>query len=68
MVVEQPAALTYELEQSAARVVILLVIAQVLGEVVDAIGQKRDLDLGGSGVFRVFAELADDLGCLSFWF
>ena len=51
-VVEQPAALADEHQQAAARVVVLAVLAQVLGELVDARGQQRDLDLGGAGVRR----------------
>jgi hypothetical protein len=38
-------------------VVVLLVHLEVLGQVVDAIGQERDLDLGGTGVAVVLLEL-----------
>ena len=66
VVVEQTTTLTDQLQQTATRVVVLLVLAQVLGEVVDALGEQRDLDLGGSGVSGALAELADDFGCLCF--
>src|SRR3954470_4847261 len=61
-VVEQPPALADEHEQAAARVVVLLVLAQVLGEVVDALGEQGDLDAGIARVLGVVAELGDQLG------
>src|SRR6478752_10500073 len=61
-VTEQAAALADQHQQAAARVVVLAVLTQVLGELVDALGEQRDLDLGGSGVGAVAAELGDDLG------
>src|SRR5262245_26916288 len=60
-VVEQPSAAPDELEQAAARVVILRVRAQVLGELVDPGGEKGDLHLRRTGVALVPAVLADDL-------
>ena len=45
-VVEQRAALTDHLEQTAAGVMVLLVDLEVLGEVVDSLGEKSDLYLG----------------------
>ena len=44
-VVEQPTPPTDEHEQPTARVMVLLVDLQVLREVVDALGEERDLDL-----------------------
>jgi hypothetical protein len=41
-------------------VVILLVDPQVIGEVVDAFGEQRDLDLGRARVRLVCAELIDN--------
>ena len=49
-VVEQAAALTDHLVQAAAGVVILRVDLEVLGELVDALGENGDLDLGRTGV------------------
>src|SRR4051812_7202556 len=43
-VVEQAAALANELEQPAARVMILAVGLEMLGQVVDSFAQNRDLD------------------------
>jgi hypothetical protein len=40
---------------------VLLVLAQMLGEAVDALGQEGDLDLGGSGVLDGLAEALGDL-------
>jgi hypothetical protein len=49
-VVQEPAALSHELEQPLASVVILLVSAEVFGQVVDSFREERDLDRGGTGV------------------
>jgi len=40
---------------------VLLVLAQVFGEIVDPRGQQRDLDTGVPRVGLVGAELGDDL-------
>src|SRR5690606_37392725 len=45
-VVEQAAALADELQETAARVVVLRVRLEVLREVGDALGEQRDLHLG----------------------
>ena len=58
-VVEQPTAPTHEHEQSPTRVMVLLVDLQVLGEMRDAIGEQRDLDLGRTGIGLVNAVLGD---------
>src|SRR4029077_18710808 len=60
-VVEQAAPPPHERQQPASRVVILLVKPQVLGQLVDARRQQRDLNLGGAGVLLVAAEFAHDL-------
>ena len=61
-VVQQTAALTDHDQQTTAGVVVVLVVLQmVLVEVVDALGQQRDLHLGGTGVALVAAKLLDDL-------
>src|SRR3954454_14608778 len=60
-VVQEPAAPAHELEQAAARVVILRVSAQMLRELVDARCQQRDLHLRRPGVRVVLAVLADDV-------
>ena len=60
-VVEEPAALADHHQQAAPAVVVVLVLPQVLGEVVDPLGQDGHLDLGGSGVSIVLAVFGDDL-------
>jgi len=45
-VVEEPAAPADELEEPAARVVILPMDAEVLGQLLDPLGEQRDLHLG----------------------
>ena len=47
-------------QQAATGVVILLVRLEVLGEVVDALGHQRDLDLGRPCIAFVGRELRDD--------
>src|SRR5882762_6723471 len=48
-------------QQPAARVVVLALPAQVLGEVVDALGQQRDLHLRGARVPLARAKGGSDL-------
>src|SRR5436305_2492033 len=50
-----------ELQQPAAGVVIVAVRAQMLGQLVDALREHCDLDLGGAGVGLRAAVLLDDL-------
>src|SRR5512146_2737339 len=47
---EQAPALTHELEEAAARMVVLREAAEVLVEVSDPLGEERDLDLRRTGV------------------
>src|SRR5262249_33678537 len=61
---EQPAALRDELHETAPGVMVLGVGLEVLGQVGDPVGQKGDLDFGGSGVGRVGPKLPDDAGLL----
>src|SRR5262249_23722782 len=57
-VVEQPTALPDELQQTATRVVVLHVGLEVLGEVVDPLGEEGDLHLRRAGVALVEGKLA----------
>src|SRR5215216_3719385 len=59
-VIEQPPALANELQQPAPRMVILAVGLEVLGQVVDAFAENRDLNFWGAGVFVVLLVVADD--------
>src|SRR5204862_50398 len=61
-VVEHAATLTDELEQTTARMVVLEVRLEVLGEVGDPLGEEGDLDLGGSGVGIVTTEFSNNFG------
>src|SRR3954470_21876979 len=63
-VVQEAAAAADELQQATTRVVVVLVTAQVLGELVDALCQHRDLHLRRAGVGLVFAELLNVLQLL----
>src|SRR3712207_5247306 len=60
-VLEQPTPLAYQLEQTAARVVVVLVLAQVLGEVRYTPREHRYLHLGRPRVVLVGPVLPDDL-------
>src|SRR5262245_7072739 len=60
-VVQEPAAPAHELEQAAARVVVLRVRAEMLGELVDPLRQQRNLHLRRPRVGVVLAVLADDV-------
>src|SRR5438067_5157045 len=61
-VVEQPATTPDEHQESPPTVVVLLVDLQVVGELVDALGQQRDLHLRRPGVGVVDLVLADRRG------
>src|SRR5918992_2348875 len=61
-VAEQPAAAADHLQEAAARVVVVLVDLEVLGELVDARGQQGHLHLGRAGVALLGRVLGDDLG------
>src|SRR5262245_4939404 len=58
-IVEQSTPLSHELQQPAARVVVLCVHLEVLGEVRDALGEERYLHLGRPGVALVLRECLD---------
>ena len=49
-VIQQIAAMADHFQQAAAGVMVLLVHLQVLGQVVDPLGEDGDLDLGRTGV------------------
>src|SRR6218665_263634 len=59
-VAEETATLSDEQEEATTRVVVVLVLLQVLGEVLDPLGEGRNLHLGGSGVSRGGRVLVDD--------
>ena len=61
-VVEQISSLANHLQQAAAAVVILLVGLQVLGEVVDSLGENGNLNLRGTRVALVGRILFDNCG------
>ena len=52
-VVKKVSSVTYHLLETAAAVVVVVVSLEVLGEVLDAVGKKRDLYLGRTGVALV---------------
>ena len=56
--------MTYHLLETAAAVVVVVVSLEVLGEVLDAAGKKRDLYLGRTGVALVGLVSVDN--CLLF--
>jgi hypothetical protein len=63
-ITEKTATLIDHLEQAAARVVILLVIREMLGEVFDARGKQRNLDFGRARVVGGAAVIRNDLAGL----
>ena len=60
-VVEQAAPLTDELEQSSARVVVLLVDLEMLGQVADSVAEQSNLDLRRPRVRTVYPEPGDQV-------
>jgi hypothetical protein len=65
-VVQQATPLAHHLEQAAARVMILVMYFEVLGEVRDALAEQSDLDLGRAGILLMGPVLLDCLE-LSHW-
>jgi len=63
-IAEQALALIDQLQQATAGMVILLVLLEMTGEVVDASGQQGHLDFGGTGVVRNSTEISNDLAGL----
>ena len=59
-VLDQPTPASHQQQQSAPRVVIVLVDLEVLGQVGDPLGQQRDLRLRRSGVGVMQAVLAQN--------
>lgn len=58
---EETTTLTDEHEQTTTGVEVLLVGLHVLGQLLDALGQDGDLNLGVAGVLGVLAELSGEL-------
>lgn len=61
-IVEQAAALANQHQQAAARVEVLRVDLEVLGQLLDALGEQCDLHFGRTGVAIARLELLDDFG------
>src|SRR5665648_96049 len=59
-VAEEATPLADQEEQTTTRVVVVLVLLEVLGEVLDALREHRDLDLRGAGVVRNCRVLGHD--------
>ena len=60
-IVQKIAAMTDHLKKTAAAVVVLVVCLQMLVQIVDAVGQNCDLNLGRTGVAFMGLVLLDDL-------
>jgi len=58
-IIQETTALSDHLEQATTGAVILLVDLQVLGQLVDALGQERNLNVGRTGVFFMQAHVFD---------
>ena len=63
-VVEQSTTLTYQRGQCTLSTEVLAVGFEVLGKVVDTIGEECDLALGGAGVLCIVAVLCEQLSFL----
>ena len=63
-VAQQALALVDQLQQTAAGVMILLVLFEMAGQVVDAGRQQRDLDFRRTGVVGDAAEISNDFAGL----
>ena len=63
-VAEQALALIDQLEQATTRVVVLDVILEMAGEMIDAGGQQGHLDFGRTRIVRHAAKISNDLAGL----
>jgi hypothetical protein len=61
-IIEELATTRCHLQKPAARVEVFAVRAQVLGQVIDASGQERDLDFRRAGILFVSFVFLDDFG------
>lgn len=61
-VVEQRTALAYHLQQSAARVLVLLVSLEVLRKLLDLLSKNPNLNFRRAGVLLVGLQPSDNLG------
>ena len=60
-VVQQPAAFADHLDQSEARVIVLRVRPEVIGQLLDALGEDSDLDFRGACVRIVGSVIVDEV-------
>jgi hypothetical protein len=60
-VIQKSPSLTDDLKQPPSGMMVLFVGPKMLGEILNALGKKRDLHFGGPGVAFVGLELIDDL-------
>jgi hypothetical protein len=59
-VTQKTTTLTYQQEKTTTRVVVVLVLFEVLGEILDALGKQGNLNLGGSSITGVSCVFFDD--------
>ena len=64
---QQAATLVHHLEQSATRMMILVVVGEMLGQVLDARGQQGDLYFRRAGIVLATTVVGDDLAGLFDW-
>ena len=65
-IVKKTTSLTYHLVETASAVIILLVVLQMLGELLNPCGKESYLYFGGTGIFRGLTELGNDCCLLLF--
>jgi hypothetical protein len=61
-ILQEPPATTHHLQQAATTVMVVLVAIEMVPEVIDALGEKCDLDGGTPHVTLVEGVLLNDLG------
>ena len=59
-VVQQASSLTNQFQQTTSGVMVMFVLFQVLGQMVDSLGQDSDLYLGRTGIGLVQSVLSND--------
>jgi len=56
-IIQETAALADHHEQAAAGTMVFLIVLEVLGQVIDALGQQRNLHIGRTGIPLVQLEI-----------
>lgn len=61
-VIKEPATTTHQHQETTTRMMVLLVLLKMLGQMIDPVGEKRNLNFSGPSIGGRLAELCDRVG------